>query len=253
MKASTKTAVKALEILLESPEGLMEAAKAAVGHGEQAKGLLEKYIQLSSMPEWEYATKEKTLFLRPGEITEFFEQSKAYKNHPLYGKALGRFTSKLVQESYRKGENGFVLDAGGISGLKNLCHKVEGSKDKKLKIEVRGNPGEGFCSCAQYSVITLEKPDYSCGIYTTGCDFRVQSKSHAEKIVKELRSGFKCGNGSTRHWCNIHNGSINRVYMIGKDKDELFWSEDCWQFKREMEEFNEREARRRGPDYMEPD
>ncbi|MDD4877971.1 MAG: hypothetical protein PHO02_02960 [Candidatus Nanoarchaeia archaeon] len=59
--------------------------------------------------------------------------------------------------------------------------------------------------------------------------------------------------GPNRHWWHIHSGSINKVYLIGKEKDKLFWSEDCAEFKQEMQRFHEEQARRRGPDYMEPD
>jgi hypothetical protein len=253
MKTSIETALKTLEILLENPEEMRNKAENAISHGKKANEILRKYMRLSSMPEWDYATQEKALLLKPEEITEFFEKSKAYRGNKLYAKTLSKFTTGLVQQSYNKGNNGFLLDAEGIKGLEDLCNNIEGQVKKPLEITAKGNSVKDFCACAQYCIITIENPDYKYGTYTTGCDFRVQGKSQAEKVVAGLRSGFKFGNGPTRHWCNIHNGPINRVYIIGDKKDELFWSEDCWQFKQEMEEHNEREARRRGPDYMEPD
>lgn len=251
MKTGIETALKTLEILLENPEELKGKAENAISHGKKANEVLQKYMQLSSMPEWGYATEEKELALKPEEITEFFEKSKAYKANRMYAGAVSDFTTRLVKESYKKGGNGFLLDASGISGLEDLCNDVKGSAKKPMKISITGNSGKGFCSCAQYAVITIESPNYSYGIYTTGCNFRVQSEKQAEKVVREIKSGMKIG--PNRHWCHIHSGSINKVYIIGKEKDKLFWSEDCAEFQGEMQRFHEERARRRGPDYMEPD
>lgn len=235
MKNNIQTALKTLEILLENPEELRNKAENAISCRKKANELLKKYMQLSSMPEWGYATEEKELALKPEEITEFFEKSKIYKRHELYGKILGKFTTRLVQESYKKGGNGFLLDANGIKGLEDLCDKVEGSKDKKLNIEVSGNPGKGCCICTQYAVITLEKPDYSYGIYTTGCDFRVQNKRQAEEIVRQKISGTKTC--SIWHYARrIADNDANKVYLLAGKDYKLFWSEDCAKFRQEMKE-----------------
>ena len=71
----------------------------------------------------------------------------------------------------------------------------------------------------------------------------MQSEKQAEKVVREIKSGMKIG--PNRHWCHIHSGSINKVYIIGKEKDKLFWSEDCAEFQGEMQRFHEERARRR--------
>ncbi|MDD4877972.1 MAG: hypothetical protein PHO02_02965 [Candidatus Nanoarchaeia archaeon] len=187
MKTGIETALKTLEILLENPEELRNKAENAISHGKKANEILQKYMRLSSMPEWDYAIEEKELALKPEEITEFFEKSKAYKANRMYAGAVSEFTTKLVKESYRKGGNGFFLDTSGISRLEDLCNNIEGRKERPLKITAAGNSGRGFCACAQYAIITLENPNYSSGIYTTGCSFRVQSEKQAQKVVREIK------------------------------------------------------------------
>ena len=73
MKSKIETAIKALEILLENPEELRNKAENAISCRKKANEILQKYMQLSSMPEWDYATEEKELALKPEEITEFLK------------------------------------------------------------------------------------------------------------------------------------------------------------------------------------
>lgn len=235
MKTGIETALKTLEILLENPEELRNKAENAISCRKKANELLKKYMRLSSMPEWDYATEEKELALKPEEITEFFEKSKSYKAHKLYASALSDFTTRLVKESYKKGGNGFLLDANGISGLEDLCNDVEGKKKRKMRIEIKGYAGEGCCSTSQHCIITIEKPNYRYGIYTTGCEIRVQNGKDAKKIVEEIKGGAKTGS-PWRYTEKISNNEINKVYVLkGKDY-KLFWSEDCAEFRQEMKE-----------------
>ncbi|MFH1065625.1 MAG: hypothetical protein V1734_03935 [Nanoarchaeota archaeon] len=235
MKNNIQTALKTLEILLENPEELKDKAENAISHGKKANEILKKYMRLSSMPEWDYATEEKELALKPNEITEFFEKSKVYKANKMYAGAVSDFTTRLVKESYKKGGNGFVLDANGINGLEDLCNGVEGKKKRKLSIEIKGETGEGCCSVSQYCIVTIEKPDYRYGLYAIGSNFRLQSRKHAEKVVAALKDGAK----TVPPWHyteRVRNNESNKVYLLkGKDY-KLFWSEDCAKFKQEMKE-----------------
>lgn len=255
MKTGIETALKTLEIMLEEPEKLMQAASNEIGRGKRARELLEAYIKLSGMPEWKYAIEEKTLLLKPDEITEFFEKSKAYKSGKLYREVISDFTIKLIQHSYRNRGNNFLIDTSKIIGLEwllSLDHDLQGAKTKPLIISVKGDAGRHFCSGASYCNITLEDGRYTYGINARGCTFRTQNKKLAESIVQNMKSAAK-ERGFWWYKCKVRDNDTNKVYIIGKKNDELFWDENNPTFMREVEEHSAWEASRRGPDYMEPD
>lgn len=77
--------------------------------------------------------------LDPEQLQHFFEETKEYKDHSEYWHVAGPFMSRLIQNSYRAGHNGFNFDSSDCGELYSMGNGLRGwNISNRLEITLSG-------------------------------------------------------------------------------------------------------------------
>jgi hypothetical protein len=95
--------------------------------------------------------------LMPNEINLLFSSiTNKGSNHFSFPWALGEFFSNIIQKSYCGGNNDFILNTASYPGVDNLCGKICGTKERPIKISIKGDVNNYFASLSKYLDVSLD-------------------------------------------------------------------------------------------------
>jgi len=121
--------------------------------------LLEQYEEILEIDDWEKAynaTKKVKAVLKPDKINTFLQATIPYEAHKRYAENTGYFITKLIQNSYNAGNNGFKLVTKALSKkINNIGWELKGKKDKPLELLVEGDVGKECGAGAEHSTISI--------------------------------------------------------------------------------------------------
>ena len=149
--------------------------------------LKKKYEQFLGLDYSRTIWTEKNVpeIVLPCDINIFLQQTREYEDHANY-LSTGFFVSQLIQNSYDAGNNNFELDVNALKPIDNLVSSVSGTKERVVRVVIKGETGI-FCGFgAQHSIFTIKKAGdwYACKVnYSTfiiekageSCGFEAQN------------------------------------------------------------------------------
>ncbi|MBI2669409.1 hypothetical protein HYX14_06220 [Candidatus Woesearchaeota archaeon] len=149
--------------------------------------LLEKYkafLDDRTYGDHHKKNADLTDILNPEHINAFLQSTVIHGNHEQYKERTGLFLSRLLQNSYNAGNNGFQVDTRSTGALDNLGVFLEGTKEKPIRLTITGDVGD------------------DCGAYSTNGNYMITGDV-----------GYDCGrlsingtytiNGSVGEWCGF--------------------------------------------------
>ncbi len=123
--------------------------------------LLGKYEFMLEVDETDTTPTDKLLraavreSLTPEQINQFLQCTIAYENHPNYSTNTGDFVSRLIQNSFDAGNNGFHLSLRGLSRRIHYLCNIRGTPERIIEVALEGNAGNNLGVDAQNAIITL--------------------------------------------------------------------------------------------------
>jgi len=108
----------------------------------------------------------------------------------------GRFVTKLIESSYKKGNDSFKLDVLGDYSIDCVGHDLKGEKEKPVKITVLGDAGHWWANSSEYCIYEfMDNAGYSIGQFSTNCTYifhgKVASVDRSAKNCNYLTSSPK--------------------------------------------------------------
>jgi len=138
---------------LKAPE---EKGKEKIEGSILFEGLEEVLKQYEDVLDNNLNLDEVKAILTPEQINTFLQATIPYEAHKNYAENTGYFITKLIQNSYDAGNNGFKLNTNTLpTAINYIGLKLEGKKDKPLELLVEGDVGYLCGYAAKYSTISI--------------------------------------------------------------------------------------------------
>ena len=133
----------------------------------------ELFLGLGGFVEGKWEKNRVQTVLLPSHINVFLQQTREYENHKNYGWNTGHFISQLIQNSYNTGNNDFELDVNLLKPIDYLASNISGTKERMVRIIVKGDVGNLCGYNVQYSTFTIKKAGEGCGLGTQHSTFTI--------------------------------------------------------------------------------
>lgn len=189
---------------------------------ELIEQILKQYRCIKFLDDWTTTIASISILeldvLTPKQIDVVLQRMIRYEERPVSG-ITGLFVSKLVQDSYDRGYNDFVLTTGNL-GIDRIGWNLKGSLERKLEIKIKGHVGYGCGYNAECSSVLVEgNAGDICGSNSVSSTIHVRgntgyscgSRSESSLFIVEGSVGRECGNesqysiflitGDTDWWC----------------------------------------------------
>jgi len=131
--------------------------------------ILDENISIACVP-----AETLTDILTPEQINAFLQTTIIHENHQIYSGTTGLFISKLIQNSYDHGHNGFTLNTTALKEIHFIGYRVEGTPKKNIEVTMIGTMGD------------------FCGYESGNSTFNIQGNT-----------GKRCGSGSKKSVFNL--------------------------------------------------
>jgi len=108
----------------------------------------------------------------------------------------GMFISKIIQHSYTKGYNDFILDTGDFK-IEYFGYHLVGKPKNPIRIKIRGNSGTNLSQMSKYVEYDIdgEVDEYSLSVLSSNCKYNIRDKKVYDRIKsfvpKEKSIGHK--------------------------------------------------------------
>ena len=179
------------------------------------RGKYEPFLDFGDRREW-LKNKIQEVLLPPN-INLFLQQTREYEDHPNYQSFTGLFISQLIQNSYNAGNNNFELDVNTLKPVDNLAREVSGTKERMVRVVIKGEVGDLCGYQAQHVTFTIEKAGDWCG----------NSVRHSTFTIKE--AGKYCGQYSQHSTFTIEEAGNGCGFAA---KNSTFKTHDSLQYER---------------------
>ena len=160
------------------------------------EGLLKKYEEVLELDYLEFAEAVNSIdqILEPEEINAFLQATIVFEDSKDYILNTGEFISKLIQNSYDKGYNNFILNTKSLIEIHSIGDKLEGAEKKPIEVtiegntknlcgyrsknaifNIKGNTGEWCGEESKNSIFNIEgNAGGNCGKYSTNSTFKIK-------------------------------------------------------------------------------
>jgi hypothetical protein len=242
-----KKGKKGIEDVLGSHSGQAVDVVRQIQADGWGKAVVEAYEALLNRRYIQYTLVDNepmidaTHVLRPEEIELFLQASVKHENHPKHMSRIGIFVSRLVQNSYDAGHNGFHFNTDATSDAENFCCYLHGSEDKPLRITITGDAGHlcgGYSShlhltihgnTAEYCgastshsrVLIKGNAGVGCGGNSKDSVFIINGKMAGNVSYTADRSTFKTHNKQTLYYLRWAVSGNNRIVFLEDDRDVI--------------------------------
>jgi formylmethanofuran dehydrogenase subunit C len=140
--------------------------------------------------------------LTPVEISAFIPASEKFSLRENYSLNFGIFVSKLIEKSYRQGENNdFLLNLEGMPKFRYLLNRLNGDKSNPIRITALGNVGTSFANHMKNVKISIVGSVAESSFYST----------NNLSVNIEGNVGYGCMRGSGNGIINI-NGNVGNSF-----------------------------------------
>ena len=160
------------------------------------EGLLKKYEKVLEKPsnlEYKKMIGHIDDILTPKEINLFLQQTIKYENHRNYcNHHTSYFISKLMQNSYKAGNNNFFLHTSALNEIGDLCTEIVGRKNKPICITIEGNVGARIASRVKYANIEIKSKKIKIlGFKAVSSTFKIHANVGKGIGERSIRSNFE--------------------------------------------------------------
>ncbi len=113
--------------------------------------------------------------LKPKEIDQFLKTTTQYEQHSAYQKLTGTYITRLIQNSYNKGNNNFTIDKTDTGALEYFLSHAEGYEERPLNVKIKGDIGTFSGLGMQNCNIEVDgNVNKEFAIMSYGCDITIR-------------------------------------------------------------------------------
>ncbi|MFH1637249.1 MAG: hypothetical protein ABIB71_02380 [Candidatus Woesearchaeota archaeon] len=194
-----------------SMDGLLSRYEETLGHAGMQNSMIECL----------------NVILNPDQINDFLQSTVVDAGIKSYAWITGQFISKLIQNSYDAGNNGFSIDTHATGPLDILGEKLSGRPDERIKLQVEGNVGDLFGSMAKHLCSTVNgNTGNFCASYVKDSEIEVNGRfGHGLGLCSNM-SVFKTQRKENLGLLgkDISKYQGNKAYFVhGDGVEELVW------------------------------
>jgi len=133
-----------------------------------------------------------TEVLRPAEINSFLHSTRIYEDHQRYSWKTALVLSSLIQNSYNKGYNHFMLTNPDHPNLPFMGAYIIGQEKNPLYLTLQGDVGVRCGERARYCVLNFNGDvDRFCGFLATDSTFIFKGEAGKKSGTSTNRCTFK--------------------------------------------------------------
>jgi hypothetical protein len=122
------------------------------------------------------------LILSANELGALFDMIKKYENHDNYSIYSGLYVSRLIQNSYDAGFNGFKFDLENNCHVHRLFREIKGTKERPVIVDIKGNANGYFGFFSDYLDVAV--------LGGTGKFFGYKSTNLIARVKGDVGSNF---------------------------------------------------------------
>jgi len=199
-----------------------ELQEVEFGRDKALERILKVYQQIDSDDEYKkrqrVLSRLKRKILTPSQIDIFLQKIIDKTTFEKINSQLtGEFLSRLIQYSYNKGYNGFVLHAQDTQ-IPNLGYELKGRDENRLEVCIKGYGGYHCGQQSKQSIFTIEGDvGQNCGDNSEQSTFNIEGDAKRECGYQSKQSTFHIG-GNVRGRCG--NESKEGIFHIKGDAPE---------------------------------
>jgi len=202
---------------------------------EKVERVLEQYMQIPfshyySIEDHGINTKINSLdyeTLRPAQIDTLLQKIiQTAPEEQIKNYLTGRFLSKLIQKSYKAGNNNFTLTTKQTE-IGSLGSHLAGFMQDIIQVTIQGNAGQGLGYDSALVTYNIQgNVGYSCGSKSAYCEYNIEGnagtclglKSGASTYNLQGTVGDKCGD--TAYNCFFTTSNIETYKKMVADVKE---------------------------------